>query len=256
MGDDLILHYDDRLWTYNLSFGGLSVAANHVSTGAGECAKVFGNQVFVAGIGASDMVERTDIDAYDTSEGTLDSGRFDMGYPGIDKVLTKIVVTAEPLPANTQIEVAYSIEGAAFVTVSDTWDTDNETSHTFTVSTSGSSVVGKDFEIRLLLNSTDSSATPTVKSVTAEAISAESRTEYQLEIDAGSIGDGDRATAAALDTLATLAATRTLTTFVDPWGTVEEYEAGVSKTVRVLAVEVPEVGAESQAFATVILREE
>ena len=150
----------------------------------------------------------------------------------------------------------YSVEVAAVLTPSDTWNTSGETSHTFTVSSVSSSIVGKDFEIRLILDTNTATSTPTIKSVTAEAISAESRGEFQLELDAGSIGDGDRATAKALAALTTLAATRPLTTFVDPWGTEEEHEAGTSRTVRVLAVELPETGAESQAFATVVLREE
>lgn len=255
-GDDLIVDWYNRIFAYNLTSGGLSHWGTHTQAGPGEGALMFGKDAFVSGItsGGNETVERFIFDSY-TTTGSLDSGRFDMGFPGSDKLLNKVVVTFDPLPTNTTIQLAYAVEGGSFTTHADTvTGDDTTTAHTFAISDSSSSVIGRDFELRIILNSTDTTKTPTIRSITAEAMSAENRLEWELEVDAGQAEDGERATPAALADLDTIAATNTIVAFSDPWQK-DDYSTAASHSVRVLAVETVEANSESLAFGRVILRE-
>lgn len=254
LGDDLIFVYNDIVWAYNLTNGGFSYIGLNAAGIAGEQAVLVGFDLFYAGMTDSgEKCERWELDSYATT-GSLDSGRYDMGYPGVDKILTKVTVTAEPLPADVTVQLAYSVEGGSFTTHADTWSTDGETSHTFTISSTSASVVGRDFELRIILNSTDSTKTPTIRSITAEAVSAEKRLQWQLELDAGSYESGERATSSVLSDLDTIAGTTDIVTFSDPWQ-VDEFTAPETYAVRIVLANTPETGAESEAWGTVILRQ-
>ena len=117
-GDRIVMVYTGNVWAYDLTDGGLSMSARGVSSGgvsAPTSAVVYGDAVFVAG--ASDgtdtgVVERVDFAAYSTTAGTLDTGRYDFGYLGLPKTLTKVTVAlAEPLVSGQKVVAAYSVDG-------------------------------------------------------------------------------------------------------------------------------------------------
>ena len=191
MGDDLIMQYDNAVWAYNQTFGGINQVADSALSPDGsatECV-TFGQNVFLANPAGSFNVERYDRTAYTTRTATLDSGRYDFGYPGILKALMTVTVVTEPLPAATSVSLAYSADGGSFTTLASTTevdrvhDLDSATSFTWTVSTAAAPVTGTDFELRLILATTNTANTPTIRSVTARAVGVERIRTHTIEVD-------------------------------------------------------------------------
>jgi len=218
-----VMVYTGNVWAYDLTDGGLSMSARGVSSGgvsAPTSAVVYGDAVFVAG--ASDgtdtgVVERVDFAAYSTTAGTLDTGRYDFGYLGLPKTLTKVTVAlAEPLVSGQKVVAAYSVDGASFVTIGA--DTDmgvGESRHMWVVSDSSNGTVrGQDFEFRLSVTAT-SSASPKVVALTVEAVGSDDRIEWLLRPDVGwsNVANPD-VTLAALRKLKT---DHAVVSFSDPW---------------------------------------
>lgn len=257
MGDDLLFHYDGAIWAYNLTAGGISqVAVVTANQGTPFSGAVFGSELFIAPVDDgtnANAVERFETESYvTTGTASLDSGRFDFDFPGISKVLLDITVVTDPLPADTSVQVAYSVDGGSFTTASGTHDTDDATSTTFTISTSASTVSGRDFELRLLPTSTAAGSTPTPRSVTARAMSLQSFREWILELDTGS--SRDQESASVLDNLQNLKQASAVVAFSDPWFRNEE-DADVSYDVVVEEVVFPDPdAAEEQEYATIRLK--
>jgi len=200
IGDDLIFYYDAAVWAYNLTSGGIAMVSDSTTSSATTQTEAitFGKSVFVANHDNQFEVERHNRAAYTTRTATLESGRFDFEYPGVSKALLSVTVVTDPLPAAVSVALAVSADGASFSSVSGTHDTDGATSFTWTVSSSGSAVVGKDFELRLTLATTNVANTPTVRSVTARAVGVDRKRVFQVVPDvvtrtAGSAGQMGRA---------------------------------------------------------------
>ena len=222
-GDRILMVYTGNLWAYDLSSGGISQVAGGVSSGDTSdaySATIYGDAVFVANCDDgtdTQTVQRIDLAAYDTTAGTLDTGRFDFGYYGLPKTLTRLTVTLDsPLVSGQKVQLAYSVDGAAFVDVgADTDMAAGETRHMWTVSDSTHGTVrGQDFELRIKVTAT-ASASPKVVGVTAEAIGSDDRIEWLLRPDVGwsNVNTPD-VTLAALVALKKDAA---VVKFSDPW---------------------------------------
>jgi hypothetical protein len=192
IGDDMIVYFDGAVWAYNFTDGAVYQWSAQTSTGTPEDCIVLGNQVFITpvnvGGGNTAGVERFRENFYTTETATIDLGKHDWDYRGLLKTLIDVTVITDPLPADTSVQVAYSADGATFVTVSGTThDVDGETRVTFPVSTSdpGVTVIGFEFELRLILSTTDNTATPTVREVSARAVGASAVLEVIMILDAG-----------------------------------------------------------------------
>ena len=201
-------------------------------------------------------MERLDTQTYTTQTAEWRSGRFDFGYQGIDKILLDITVVTDPLPASTSLTCAVSVEGGTATTLTGTFDTDSDTSYTWTVSTAASSMVGRDFEIHLKPLTTVAANTPTVRSITVKAIAAERQRTWDLELDAGTwLGSSEGRSPRSSDVLADLKAIgeyNGLGTFGNPWDG-EQHDSPVSYTVLVTDVNTTE--ADGEPIATLSLRE-
>jgi len=263
IGDDLCFFYDGAYWAYNLTSGGIYQIADTAGTNSATVqeAVTFGQSIFLSNLSDALKVERANRLLYSTRTATLDSGRFDFGYQGISKALLSVTVVTDPLPALTSVNLSYSLDGASFVAVTGAHDTDDATSKTWTISTSSSSVVGEDFELRLTLASTSSAATPTVRAVTARAIGVERQRVWRLETDSVTfIGGVEGAAPRSADALSDLAAIATYNGVValsNPWDG-EEYDAPVSTDCVITAVGVGESDphiADGAGFSVVELRE-
>jgi len=222
------------------------------TTGEPTDAAVADNSVFLAGVGAGGKnVERIRLDRY-MSTGTYESGRFDVRYPGLPKLLTEVTVNTEPLPASTSVTVAVSADGGSYVNLTGTHDTDGATSKTFVASDASTSIIGREFELKLTLNGT-STATPTVRSVTAVVTGAAHLEEWVMELDVSDINSpGSQAGWNLIDSLRSLAATQQVVTFTNPWEQ-RDVDAADTIPVRVLDVIVPQ-GGRQDAYATVRVR--
>lgn len=250
IADDLIFYYGKAVWAYDLSAGAvfqLAKSAAGAPTGIKDAA-CYGKDTFIANLNADAKVERFDSEAYSTDTSLWQSGRFDFDFPGIKKALLRVTVVTDPLPANTSLTLKVASDGGSFASVTGTYDTDNATTYTWTVSSSSSQVTGYDFEIELGFASTSSSATPEVREVFAEAVSAQKRRGVELDIAVSSAQVGKASSGSQL--LSQLAAAAEYTGGIvklsDPWGTAQ-HEAVVDRDVVVELL----AGGADQSFASI-----
>jgi len=261
LGDDVIVWYDNAVWAYRTSTGGLYMVARQTSSTAGLCGIVFGKDIYLSAVtnGANTMsVERLVTTDYTTqTNARIDTGRYDFDLPGITKLLLKVHAETLPLPTNTTLKMAYSTDGGNSFTTHGTTITgdDAATSHTWTVSAvSGpTNVTFKELEIRMLLLTTSSTATPTLRSVTVEALPIEREVLVELLLDAGTAETGANTADQTLADLATIAGTDKLWTFSDPW-LVRDATAAETMDVMIERLSIPDESAGEQATARMLLR--
>jgi len=260
IGDDLIFYFDGAVWGYSLSTGGIFQLATSASSSKLTIrdAVTFGRDVFISNVDTASKVERFDTDKYSTDTATLNMGRSDLGYLGVSKTLLEVKVVTEPLPALTSVTLKRSTNGGAWTTVTGTHDTDDATAYTWTVSSSTTSITGEDFGLQVGLASTSSTATPTIRSVTARAVAAEKQRGWVLELDVGTFGTGRAGYAdRSSDMLAAFrswAAVQGIVKFTDPWDG-EEWDAPTDYEVVVEQALLVESESEGDPFIQVQLRE-
>jgi hypothetical protein len=197
IGDDLTFYFDGAMWAYNLTSGGLSQISDSAGTDHTKPTEAitFGKSIFLANMSDLAQVERHDRRSYTTRTATWDSGRYDFDTPGITKALLSVTVVTEPLPSAASVALSVAADGGSFTAVTGTHSDTDATSKTWTVSSSDADVTGTDFELRLTLATTDSSVTPTIRSITARAVSVERRRVTRFEPDARNalnVGDAPR----------------------------------------------------------------
>lgn len=240
IGDDLMFWYDDHLWAYNLTTGGIYSSGSLALTNGAETAAItFGADAFVCSTTAYSAYRFKGTTYEDTTAQVFQTGRFDFGYPGVEKVLLDVTVVHDPLPANTQVTAKYSVEGGSYAAISGADSTDNDTTYTWTVSSDTGNVVGKDFSIQLIPDTTDNTATVTIRSITARATSAAKQRSWILELDIGTTDLGTGGTAPrSSDVLAdvrSIAEYSGLCLFTNPWDS-EDWDA--ASTYQVLVEQV------------------
>ena len=258
IGDDLMVYYNDALWAYNLSEGGIYQVAK---CGVGDpiaSAITFGKDAFIANVDNTDYVERLDTAAYSTDTATWRSGRFDFGYLGTNKALLDVTVVHDPLPANTTLTLKVSSNGGAFATVTGTDNVDDVTSFTWTASSSTSTVTGRDFELELTFASTVSTATPTIRSVTVRAMGVQVQRSWIVELDAASYWASSEGRApASADLLSDGRAVATaggVVKFTNVWDG-DEYDGGTDYDVMVEQAVMVEAEPEGDPYFALQLRE-
>lgn len=238
IGDDLIIYFDGAVWAYNLTDGAIYMMATQTTTGTPEDAITLGKDIFIAPVtsgGNTLAVERFDTLAYTTQTATIDLGKHDWDYPGLVKVLYDITIITDPLPANTSLAAYVSADGGAFAQVGATSSTDDVTRHRFVASaSSGSTISGIEFEIRLVLATTDVDDSPTVREVSARATGGQSVLEIVMMVDCGKSRGEAAKFLTALDALAR-PATPTILSLTDP------YQANEKDTVSAFDVKIKEV---------------
>ena len=196
----------------------------------------FGQSIFTSN--STDFkAERAISTSYTTTAGTIDLGRSDLGYAGVEKILLDVTVVCDPLPAGNTVDLSYSVEGGTVTAVSGQLATTGATTNTWTVSSDTGNVTGKDFELRLTVDSDAASETPTIRSVTARAAAAAKQRTWYLETDAGtsdagSGGDSVRA-ADVLTDIDTIAQYAGVCLFTNPWGAREEWDSAETHQVIV-----------------------
>lgn len=100
------------------------------------------------------------------------------------KTLMSIRVSTEPLPANTSVEVYYqNDQDGTWTSAGSAFDTTGGTSKTYEISTNSSSVKFNNLQLKVKLITTNSSATPVVRAVSARATPTEAVKEWDLILD-------------------------------------------------------------------------
>lgn len=250
----------NQLLVYDLREGALhhwsrgTIKQGNVPSGVG--AAFVGDKVLVSAQNASvvELVDEFTLSEYSTiasGSAYLDTGRFDFDLPGVEKLLTEIVVVTEPLPANTTVEIQYSLDGGSWQDNSLDITTDGATSTVFDVSSQNDTFY--ELELRILLNTTSSTATPTVRSVTARAFPAATQEVWELFVDlnpSNYIGSGYTTTQ---DMIAQLSALKVASSysFTNPWE-VDTKNGETAQTERVVITQLtfPDLGAdENQRYA-------
>jgi hypothetical protein len=116
---------------------------------------------------------------YNTSGYTI-SPAHDFGLAST-KVLQSIEVVCEPLPTNASIQLAYSLDGGSFTSLS-AYTTDSGTGESVVISTDAAPKTFRSMRVKLTLNG-DADETPIVKAVNVRASSNETYKVWQLLVD-------------------------------------------------------------------------
>lgn len=200
--------------------------------------------------GGALAIEHVDLEEYNTStagDAYLDTGRYDFDLPGTEKHLVDITVVTDPLPANTSIQLQYSLDGDAFAGSGLDITTDGATVTTFSLATSN--LTFRELELRIMLNSTTTSATPTVRSVAARAYPISVQEYWDLDIDLDpqdhQVSGDDIYAETIIANLVALKTAQATVTFTYPWE-VEEGTAAQSDTVYIVSVQHPDIGGQGQ----------
>jgi hypothetical protein len=238
VGDELVMHRDKAMWAYNLSDGGIyhlaSVPDAEITT---QSAAVFGADVFLAPMTGLKVV-RLRTDRYTTQTATLESGLYDMGYLDIPKKLVEVTIVTEPLPADTSVSVAYTVDGTTYVALTGAHDVDGASEKTWIVSTSaGSTVRGRRFGIKLTLATTDTTVTPTVRGVLVRAKTAAHERQIIMQVDVSTDDAGIQDTAGLIAALRGLVTAQNVVSFSSPLlGDPEDANVAFDVEVRNLIV--------------------
>ena len=105
---------------------------------------------------------------------------FDIGE---EKTLMSIRLSTEPLPANTAVQVYYQDDQDGTWTSAGTYDTDSGTGTTFKISTDSSSVKFRNLQLKIKLTTSDTAATPVVRSVQVRCTPTEYVREWDMLLD-------------------------------------------------------------------------
>ena len=210
---------------------------------------------------STQRIELVSLDDYATISATaayLDTGRYDFDLPSTQKYLMEITVLTEPLPANTTVEIQYSLDGGAWQDNSLDITADGATSTTFDLTAQADRFY--ELELRILLNSTSSSATPTVRAVTSRAlpISVEEYWDLEVNLNEQSYTETSGDTIHTVDLISSLQGLKTaksVTTFQNPWEVDRNLgDSNQSESVMIVSLEVPDAHAdETNKYARVRL---
>lgn len=247
IGDRVIIFYDAAMWAYDLSTGGISQLASSMVTG-GVNAATFGKDAFALN---GTNIERLDFTLFDTTQGTLDSGRFDFGYKGLRKMMTKVTIVCETaLVSNDAISVAVAVDGGSFTTLSGSMSSTDVTK-TFIVATTSTNFEGFSFEIRVLVTAGSTAASPKIISIDSEAIGVESRLEWIMAVD---VTDNTKQVGQTVLTgLETLRTTKAPFTFTNPFDD-DVYADADTHTVTMEDVTFPQENAGGDDYVVVRVR--
>ncbi len=249
VGDRLMVNYDGALWAYDLSSGGISHLGAFITAAGNNRGTVFGKDVFY--VVPAVRTERADTSIFDTTQGTLDSGRYDFAYKGLRKMMTKVTVVCETaLVSSDAITVSVAVDGGSFTALSGSMSSGDVTK-TFIVATTSTNFEGFSFEIRVLVTAGSTAATPKIISIDSEAIGVESRLEWIMAVDVT-----DRELVVGQTVLAGLETLRTAkapVAFTNPFDD-DVYATADSHTVTIEEVTFPQENAGGDDYVVVRVR--
>ncbi len=238
IGDRIMVVFQERLWAYDLSSGGIVLVADLSGSAITDVlnAITYGSEVFLAAVGNWGLVETRAFLA--NAAQVLSTGLHDYGYLGMPKLIHTVTISTEDvLAATDKVEVGYSVDGGGISYLANNFAT-SSASHQWTVSTNSSSVKGTEIEWHIRQTTTSTSVAAKVVSLVSDVSGAKSRIEFLVAVDLGqsSVNDGT-SVATALQALKT---SHAVVQWSDPFD-VEEHVADETFDVRVLDVRLQEI---------------
>jgi hypothetical protein len=248
IGDRIMLIFQERVWAYDLSSGGIVLVADLSASAITDVlnAVTFGSEVFLAAVGNFGKVNTRAFLANVAQ--VLSTGLHDYRYLGLPKMIHTVTINTEAvLAASDKVEVGYSLDGGSITYLADDFAAATA-SHQWTVSTNASSVKGTEIEWHIRQTTTSTSVAAKVVSLASDVSGAKSRIQFTVAVDLGqsSVNDGS-SVAAALGALKT---SHAVVKWSDPFD-VEEHVADETFDVRVLDVLLQEISGPEHTFAIV-----
>jgi len=238
IGDRILTVFQERLWAYDLSTGGIVLVADLSASAISDVlsAVTFGSEVFLGAVGNFGKV---DTRAYlaNTAQ-VLSTGLHDYGYLGLAKLVHTVTINTESvLAASDKVEVGYSVDGGSITYLADDFAAATA-SHQWTVSTNSSSATGTEIEWYIRQTTTSTTVAAKVVSLASDVSGAKSRIEFNVAVDLGqsSVNDGS----SVLTALAALKTSHAVVQWSDPFQ-VEPHVADETFDVRVLEVSGQEI---------------
>ncbi|KKN08824.1 hypothetical protein LCGC14_1052930 [marine sediment metagenome] len=251
-GDRVYMAYNEALHVYDLTDGALITAADWSPSAHGEAhqALLTNGRILIGGSAGRLYANPSQVE-YLNDPYTLTTGMHDYGYVGLPKLIHSVTATLDSaLVSGRSCEIGYSLDNAAVVFLSNDFAT-GETTHTWDVSTSTSSVIGTNIEwsIRLSAGSVTESTSPKVMKLVSDVSGAASRIEWTVAVDLGesSVNVGGDVIAA----LNALKTTHAVVEWSDPQQ-VSQYTAPETFDVRILEVSTPELS--TDGFTSAVVR--
>ena len=249
VGDRIYIAYQQKVWAYDLSSGGISLVADLSGSAIGDIygAVSYGSKVFCAGTANYGVVNTRGYLA-NTAQ-TLSTGLHDYGYLGLPKLIHTVTVNTEDvLAATDKVEVGYSVDGGSTTWLANSF-TAGAASYQWTVSTNASSVIGTEIEWHLRHTTTSTSVAAKVISLHSDASGAKSRINFTIAVDLGesSVNDGSD----VMSALHALKTSHAVVQWSDPYE-VDEYTAPQTFDVRVKEVSTPELS--TDGFTSAVVR--
>jgi len=248
IGDRLFFAAGAESYAYDLSTGAISTFPG-LTSAAGTQAITNGRVLIEGG---TTEAYYTKLDSFGTS-GEFYVGRYDFGYLGLDKTLTKITVTLdEVLATGETVYPGYKIDDGTLVHFSTSPMIAGQFTKSWVVSTDSLTARGQWFELYAHLAKTAIGATtPKVTSFTAEAVGSESRLEWILLLDVSD--NNEQHGHVTVDGLKALKTAHAVVEFGDPWQ-VLPHVATEMFDVTVEEVNLPDIMPGADPVAVVRLR--
>ncbi len=248
IGDRIMVAFQERVWAYDLSSGGIVLVADVSSSAIGDIygAVTFGAEVFLASLA---NVGRVDTRAFlaNTAQ-VLSTGLHNYGYLGLAKLVHTVTLNTEAvLAASDTVEIGYSVDGGSITYLADDFAT-STASHQWTVSTNSTSVTGTEIEWHIRLTTTSTSVAAKVVSLASDVSGAKSRIEFSTIVDLGqsSVNDGTD----VITALHALKTTHAVVQWSDPFS-VRDHVAPETFDVRVKEIATPELSDDGYTSAFV-----
>ena len=238
IGDRIMLVFQERLWAYDLSSGGIVLVADLSGSAITDVlnAVTFGSEIFLAAVGNFGKV---DTRAFLTNTAqVLSTGLHDYRYLGLPKLIHTVTINTESvLAASDKVEVGYSLDGGSITYLANDFAAATA-SHQWTVSTNSASVKGTEIEWHIKQTTTSTSVAAKVVSLASDVSGAKSRIEFLVAVDLGqsTVNDGSLVATA----LAAFKTSHAVVKWSDPFD-VEEHDDDETFDVRVLDVRLQEI---------------
>lgn len=255
-GDRIYITTSQTVWGFDQSNGAiLHIADLDASDGFSNYPSiVYGDDVFVrtnqSGSPVTFATERFDLATFDTAGGNLDTGRYDYGYLGLQKIFTRAILETESDAGDDTVQLAISVDGGSFTTLSGSLTGSNSVKE-WSLSDSTTTRSGYSAEFRIITTPNASSSCVKVVQLVSEAIGVESRIRWLFAVD---VSDNNMQNGQViLDSLKALKTSPSVVSFTDPWQSTE-YEDPDSFDVTVEEVSTPVAMPGGNLYAVVELR--
>lgn len=240
IGDRIFLVFQQEVWAYDLSTGGISMVADFSSStlGDGLQAVTYGKDILIAGASGYVWVDTETFEP--STQQDCYMGVYDYGYLGLPKLVHEATVTLDAAKsAAWTVRIGIIVDAETIYWFDDDFPT-GDASYTWPISDSAQQFIGTEIEWAVKLASTSSGSSPKVVGFYSEVSGARARIEWVIPIDVaasnevGTYGDAED----VIEGLNDLRTTKTVVSYSDPFQQ-RDHQANETFDVRVVDVSTP-----------------